>query len=191
LAPTKFINKNLHKKTLINNQIRSQKIRFIDETGKQVGIISLTEALEIAKERNLDLIQVTEKVEPPVCKLGDYGKYLYLKEKKEKSIQKQKNSELKGIRISFNISLYDMETRAQLAKNFLNKGNRVKIDLPLRGREKAHGDFAKEKVNKFLELLKESVPIKIEKELKREPRGFTIIISKNQHVETKNSQINH
>jgi translation initiation factor IF-3 len=168
----------LYKKILINNQIKAEKIRFIDEAGKQIGIISLKEALQIAKERNLDLIQVTEKIEPPVCKLGDYGKYSYLKDKKEKAIHKQKSSELKGIRISFNISLHDMEIRAKLAKNFLNKGDRVKVELPLRGREKALGDVAREKMNKFLEILKEFIPIKIEKELKREQRGFAIIILK-------------
>jgi translation initiation factor IF-3 len=176
---------------LVNNQIRAQKIRFIDETGKQMGIIPLTEALEIAKERNLDLIQVTEKVEPPVCKLGDYGKYSYLKEKKEKTTHKQKGGELKGIRISFNISSHDMETRIKLAKKFLDQGNRIRIELPLKGREKAHGDFAKEKINKFLENLKESMSIKIEKELKREPRGFTIIISKDQYAKIENQKINH
>jgi len=67
----------LLKKLLVNNQIRARELRLIDETGKQMGIISLEEALRIARERNLDLIQVTEKVTPTVCRLGDYGKYLY------------------------------------------------------------------------------------------------------------------
>ena len=168
----------MSKKPLVNNQIRAQQIRLIDETGKQLGIIPLLKALEISKERGLDLIQVTEKVEPPVCKLGDYGKHLYLEEKKERSSQKQKGGELKGIRLSFNISLHDLETRVGLAEKFLNKGNRVRVELPLRGREKAFGDLAKEKINKFLEILTKSFSVKIEKELKREARGLTIIISK-------------
>ncbi len=181
------------KRPLVNNRIRAQLVRLIDETGKQLGITSLREALQTAGERNLDLIQVTEKVEPPVCKLGDYGKYLYREEKKERLTHKRKSSELKGIRLTFNISLHDIETRANLTEKFLNKGDRVKIELPLRGREKALGEFAKEKMNKFLEILKKLVPIKIERELKREPRGLTMIISKtklDQHDEAKNSQIN-
>lgn len=176
----------MYTKTLANNQIRAEKIRFIDEKGQQMGIIPLKEALEIAKERGLDLIQVTEKVEPPVCKLGDYGKYLYLKEKKERAPQKNKGGELKGIRLTFNISSHDIETRIKLAEKFLKKGDRVCIELPLRGREKALGDIAKEKINKFLEILTKSISVKIEKELKREPRGFTIIISKDQYAKNEN-----
>ena len=174
-----------NKKPLVNNRIRAQQVRVIDETKKQLGVMSLLKALEIAKEHSLDLIQVTEKVEPPVCKLGDYGKYLYLEEKKERTIRKHKGSELKGIRLTFNISLHDMETRIKKAEKFLNKGERVRVELPLRGRQKALGDFAKEKMNKFLEILKNRIPIKIEKELKREPRGLTIIINKDQHAKIK------
>ena len=176
-----------NKKPLVNNQIRAQQIRLIDETKKQLGIISLSKALEIAKERSLDLIQVTEKVEPPVCKIGNYGKYLYQEEKKEKTTHKRKGGELKGIRLTFNISLHDLETRVNLAEKFLNKGSRVRIELPLRGREKALGNFAKEKMNKFLEVLKNIIPIKIERELKREPRGLTMIIARDQDAyKTKN-----
>jgi translation initiation factor IF-3 len=168
----------LIKKPLVNNQIRAPQVRVIDETGKQLGVISSEEALRIAQERNLDLIQVTEKVEPPVCKIGDYGKYLYQEEKKGKSAKKHKGGELKGIRLTFNISLHDLETRVRQAEKFLSKGDKVRIELPLRGRQKALGDFAKEKVGKFLEILKNTTPIKIERELKREGRGLTMIISK-------------
>jgi translation initiation factor IF-3 len=168
----------LIKKPLTNNQIRALQVRLIDETGKQLGVVPLEEAVRIARERNLDLIQVTEKVEPPVCKVGDYGKYLYQEEKKERGTRKHKGGELKGIRLSYNISQHDLETRANLAKKFLEKGDRVRIELPLRGREKAFQNFAKEKVEKFVEALRGIMPIKIERELKREPRGLTMIITK-------------
>lgn len=171
---------------MVNNQIRAPRIRVIDEAGKQLGVISSEEALRIARERNLDLIQVTERVEPPVCKIGDYGKYLYREEKKNKSAKKHKGGELKGIRLTFNISLHDLETRVHQAEKFLNKGDKVRVELPLRGRQKALGDFAKEKVGKFLEILKNTTPIKIERELKREGRGLTMIVSKEQHAEAKN-----
>ena len=168
----------MFKKLLINHQIRAREIRLIDEIGKQLGIISLEEALRISRERNLDLIQVTEKVEPPVCRLGNYGKYLYREEKKEKTAHKHKGGELKGIRLTFNISQHDLETRVRQTEKFLKRGDRVRIELPLRGRQKALQDFAKGKMEKFLEILKETTPIKIERELKREPRGFSMIISK-------------
>ena len=163
---------------MANNRIRAREVRLIDETEKQVGVISLEEALRIAEERNLDLIQVTERVEPPVCKLGDYGKYLYQEEKRERLTHKQKTGEIKGIRLGFNISSHDLETKVNLAEKFLKKGDRVRIELRLVGREKALPGFAREKMEKFIEILKSKLLIKTERELKREPRGFTMIISK-------------
>jgi len=167
----------LIKKPLVNNRIKASKVRLVDETGKQIGIISLTEALRISRERNLDLIQVTEKLEIPVCKLGDYGKYLYQLQKKERK-EFKKMGELKTVRLSFNISLHDMETKANQTKKFLEKGNKVRVELMLRGREKGFSDLGKEKVNQFLKILESLVKIKIEKELKKELRGLTIIIAK-------------
>ncbi len=166
------------RKLLVNNQIRAEKVRLIDEAGKQLGIVSFEQAARLAIEKKLDLIQVTGKVDPPVCRLGDYGKYLYREGKKEKSAHKQKGGELKGIRLTFNISQHDMETRLRQAEKFLKKGNRVRIELPLRGRQKALQSFAREKIEKFLEELENIFPIKSERELKKEPRGFSIIIIK-------------
>lgn len=168
----------MQRKPLVNNRIRADEVRLIDETGKQLGVLSLEKALQTARERSLDLIQVTEKVEPPVCKIMDYGKYLYQLKKKEKSAKHHHVSELKGIRLTFRISEHDLETRAHQAEKFLKKGNKVRIEMKLRGREKAHQDFATEKIKKFLETLEKSTPIKIERELKRQPRGLTMIISK-------------
>jgi len=166
----------LIKKPFINNQIRAIKVRLIDETEKQVGIVSLEEAIKMARERNLDLIQVTEKIDPPVCRIMEYGKYLYSLQKKEKGVKK--SSEIKGVRLGFNISLHDLEIKANLAENFLKKGDRVKIEMILRGREKRFSDLAKEKIKQFVEILGKKIPIKIEKELKKELRGFTMIVSK-------------
>lgn len=152
-------------------------MRVIDENGKQIGILNLEEALRIARERNLDLVQVTEKVEPPVCKIIDYGKYLYLKEKRERKLGKKIGGQLKQIRLSFAISLHDLEIKAKIAEKFLKKGDKVKIEMPLRGREKTLVDFARGKINKFLEILEKLCPIEVERELKKEPRGLTMIIS--------------
>ena len=87
----------LIKKPLINNRIRAYKVRVVDETGKQLGILPLQEALQISSERNLDLVQVTDKVEPPVCKITDYGKYLYSLQKKERETKTKGIIEIKGI----------------------------------------------------------------------------------------------
>lgn len=138
----------------------------------------LTEALKMAMERNMDLIQVTEKVEPPVCKIEDYGKYLYREEKRNRSVKKPKGGEMKGIRLTYNISLHDLETRAHQAEKFLNEGDVLRVELALRGREKAMQNYAREKLDKFIEMLGAITPIKIEKQAKREARGLTMIISK-------------
>ncbi len=168
----------MQRKPLVNNRIRAREVRLIDETGKQLGVLALEKALQITRERDLDLIQVTEKVEPPVCKIMDYGKYLYQLKKKERSAKHHKGGELKGIRLTFGISEHDLETRTKQAEKFLKTGNRVRIEMKLRGRQKALQGFAREKIRKFLEILEKTIPIKIERELKRQPRGLTMIISK-------------
>jgi len=165
----------LFHKPPVNNQIRASQVRLIDENDRQVGVVSLKEALEMAYGKNLDLVQVTDKAVPPVVKITNYGKYLYNLQKKEKNVR---TSEVKGIRLTYNISPHDMETRAAQAKKFLEKGDKVKIELRLRGREKAFGDLSKDKVNQFLEILGKLIPHKIDKELKREMGGFNMIISK-------------
>lgn len=170
---------HLIKRPLLNNQIRADKIRLIDDAENQVGIVPLQDALQMARERHLDLIQITEKAEPPVCKLMDYGKYLYWLQKKEKAGSAgRKGGEVKGIRLTFNISPHDMETRAKLAEKFLKEGNRIRIEMVLRGREKGMADFATGKISQFLEILGKIAPIKIERELKREMKGFSMLISK-------------
>jgi translation initiation factor IF-3 len=166
------------KKILINNQIRASQVRLVDETGKNLGVVSLDEALKIAKERNLDLIQVTEKIDPPVCKLGDYGKYIYSLQKKERGEKSKKIGEVKTLRLGVSISTHDLETKAHLAEKFLNKGNKVKIELMLKGREEAFPLLAKEKIKQFLEIIEKTIPIKVENELKKVGRNFIIIISK-------------
>lgn len=165
-------------KILINNFIRSKEVRVISETGEQLGVMNIFDAIDLAKSKGLDLIQVTEKVEPPVCRIANYGKYLYQQQKKEKKIQKPRGGELKEIRLTYNISPHDIEIRAKQAEKFLKEGDKVKIGLVLRGREKAMGNFAKDKIQLFLETMNSLIPIKIERELKREPKGFTMIISK-------------
>ncbi len=139
--------------------------------------MDLYQAIKIAQEHNLDLIQVTDKLIPPVCKIADYGKYLYQQQKKEKS-SKPKGGEIKGIRLTFGISDHDLEIKAHLAEKFLKKGDIVKIEMRLKGREKALRGFAEEKIKKFIELLEKLIPIKIGGELKKEFQGLTMIISK-------------
>lgn len=168
----------LNRKPLVNNQIRAAEVRLIDENDKQLGIVPLEEAFRITQEKELDIVQVTEKVVPPVCKICDYGKYLYREEKKGRKGKKQKTGQLKGIRLSFNISSHDLETKARQTAKFLGQGNKVRVELKMRGREKALESFARQKIEKFLEIVGQSTPYKMERPLKKEPRGLAMIISK-------------
>ena len=166
-------------KVLINNFIQAKEVRVIDEAGQQLGIMNIFDAIDLAKSRGLDLIQVTEKVVPPICKIADHGKYLYSMQKKERKIKaNSKESKLKEVQIGFKTSSHDIEVKAKQAEKFLKDGDKVKVQMVLKGREKAMGDFAKKKVELFLETINTLLPIKTERELKREPRGFTMIISK-------------
>lgn len=166
-------------KVKVNNFIQAKEVRVIDETGKQLGIMNIFQAIDLAKSKGLDLIQVTEKVDPPICKIGDHGKYLYSMQKKERKMKANtKESKLKEIQVGFNTSPHDIEVKAKQAEKFLQDGDKVKVGMYLRGREKAMGDFAKKKVQLFLDTLNTLIPIKTERELKREPKGFTVIISK-------------
>ncbi|MDD5569428.1 MAG: translation initiation factor IF-3 [Candidatus Pacebacteria bacterium] len=166
-------------KPLINNQIRAKEVRLIAENGEQLGVIATDKALQMARDKGLDLIQVTEKVEPPVTKIGDYGKYLYSLQKKErKASGGTKGGEVKIIRLTVNISDNDIETRAAAAEKFLKKGDKVKVDLRLKGRQNALAKVGEEKIQKFLESVGKKIEIKIEKEVKKEMKSSSMIISK-------------
>jgi translation initiation factor IF-3 len=169
-------------KPYINNYIRAKEVRVIDETGKQLGVLNIFEAIELAKSKGLDLIQVTEKVEPPVCRIMEYGKYLYHLQKKEKDAKHHKAGEVKGIRLTFGISDHDLDVRAHQAEKFLKEGNNIRLEMVLRGREKALTNFAREKINKFLDMLRKLIPIKIESQIKREFRGLTMIVSHDKSI---------
>lgn len=168
----------LVKQTYINKQIRATEVRLIDETGTQAGVVPLAEALMRAQAVGLDLIQVTEKVDPPVTRIADYGKYLYSQGKKEREAKKHTGGDLKEIRLTFNISDHDLETRVKQAEKFLKRGDNIRINLRLRGRQKALLDHAREKILKFTEQLTILIPIRTERDMKLEPRGLTMVITK-------------
>jgi len=141
-------------------------------------VVPLEEALLKAQDAGLDLIQVTEKVEPPVVKIADYGKYLYQQGKKEREVKKKSGGDLKEIRLTFNISDHDLQTRVLQAAKFLKRGDNVRINLRLRGRQKALLNHAREKILKFMEQLNALIPIRTERDMKLEPRGLTMVITK-------------
>lgn len=163
------------KQNRVNNQIRASQVRVIDENGKQLGVMITSQALALAYQRHLDLIEVAAKVSPPVCKIVDLGKFLYQKEKQARG-HKPKRVEVKEIRLSFNIAKHDLEMKAVQAQKFLAKGDRAKIQIILRGREKAFASLAKKKLEEFLKTL--TIPFNLDQPILKEPRGFSLVISK-------------
>lgn len=134
------------------------------------------DALKLAQEQGLDLIEIAPTVKPPVCRIMDFGKFKYEREKGEREHgKKQKEVEVKGIRIGFTTGKHDLELRVRQAQKFLAEGDKVRIDMRLTGREKAHGPLAFKKFNEFLEMIGD---ISIESPPKRFPQGFIAVISK-------------
>lgn len=154
--PLFFLEVNNIKDLMINEEIRSSKVRLIDDEGEQIGVIPIKEALKMAEDKHLDLVNVAPNAKPPVCKILDYGKYKYDALKKEKEAKKnQKVINVKEIRLSPNIEKHDLEVKANQASKFLSNENRVKVSVRFRGRELGHKDLGKEVLDKFYELTKD------------------------------------
>lgn len=135
-----FIKKNI----AINNQIKANKVRLIDVNGEQIGVVSKKEALEKAELKNLDLIEISSQ-EIPVCKIGDFGKYKFELNKKEKENKKKQTVvSLKEVQFSANIGEHDFKTKTKRIEEFLLKGSKVKISLRYKGREITHPEIGKE-----------------------------------------------
>ncbi len=166
------------KRLRINNQIKAVEVQVIDEGGKQLGVMKTFDALKLARERELDLAEVGPNVQPPIAKIMDYGKYIYRKERQEKkSGPKQKEQERKTVRVGFKTGTHDLEFKAKQIEGFLNEGHIVKIELTLRGREKALAHLGKEKLNNFIKQI--TGEFTVQDNVKRSPFGWTTTIKKN------------
>ena len=141
----------------MNERIRAREIRVIGEDGEQFGILTVSEALALAAEKNLDLVEISPNATPPVCKIMDYGKFKYEKTKKEKeNKKKQKNVVIKEIRIKPHIDEHDKETKISQIKKFIEKEYKVKISLRLSGREKLHAESAVKILDDFANSFEET-----------------------------------
>jgi len=168
------------RKPRINNQIKTPELRVIGPEGENFGVLTLSDALNKASESGLDLIEISPTAQPPVAKIMDLGKYLYQQQKKQKEAAKKAHEvEIKGIQIGIGTSVHDLEMRAKKIDDFLKEGNRVKIDMTLRGREKyLDKNFLDERLRRILHLVSEKY--KIADGPKKGPRGLYMIIEKTQ-----------
>ncbi|MEF9991184.1 MAG: translation initiation factor IF-3 [Romboutsia sp.] len=140
----------------MNEQIRDKELRVISETGEQLGIMSSKEAQALANSKNLDLVKISPNANPPVCKIMDFGKFKYEQSRKEKEAKKnQKIVTIKEVRLRPGIEENDLNTKANNAIRFLQKGDKVKVELRFRGRELGHKDLGKVVMLKFIDIVKE------------------------------------
>lgn len=161
---------------MINEQIRDKEVRLIGEDGEQLGVMPARDALQMAKDAELDLVKIAPTAKPPVCKIIDYGKYRYELARKEKEAKKkQKVIEIKEVRLSPNIDENDLNTKMNNARKFLEKGNKVKVTLRFRGREMAHMSKTKYILDDFAEKLADIAAV--DKPAKVEGRSIVLFLS--------------
>ena len=160
----------------INEEIRDKELRVIDSDGTQLGIMGLDEAMKLAFEKKLDLVNIAPTAKPPVCKILDYGKYRYELQKKEKEAKKkQKITQVKEIRLSTYIEEHDLVVKAHNAAKFLKEGDKVKVSLRFKGREKDYASKGQAVMAKFVEVISE-VGV-VEKKPEFEGRSLIMILA--------------
>ena len=162
----------------INKQIRAAELRVIDAEGENLGVMSLADALALAEQKGVDLIEITPQANPPIAKLMDFGKYQYEQKKKlQKAKTGAKPSETKNIQIKIGTGENDLELKAKTASKWLKEGHRVKVELFLRGRAKGMQDaFLKERLERVLHFVTEQY--KIAEPHKRSPKGLAVVIER-------------
>ncbi|HIU25833.1 MAG TPA: translation initiation factor IF-3 [Candidatus Copromorpha excrementigallinarum] len=161
---------------MINEEIRAKELRVIDTDGNQLGIMSRSKALELSEEKKLDLVCIAPKANPPVCKILDYGKYKYELQKKEKEAKKkQKTTQVKEIRLSTFIEDHDIMVKAKTGSKFLKDGDKLKVSLRFRGREKDYVARGMEVMDKFAEAVSDVGSV--DKKPNFEGRSLTMILT--------------
>ncbi len=162
----------------INHHIRAKELRVITETGENLGVLPLSEALAKAQAVGLDLIEISPLAVPPIAKIMDYGKFQYQQNKKQKEAKARTHTtETKSLQVKIGTSEHDLELKAKNASKWLKEGHRVKVDLFLTGRSKFTGmDFKKERLERILNLISEEY--RVSGEPIKSPKGLTIILER-------------
>ncbi|PLX28862.1 translation initiation factor IF-3 [Candidatus Parcubacteria bacterium] len=162
-----------------NNEIQAEELLVLDGEGRSLGEMSKRDALDAALEQELDLVEINPKANPPVAKLINFTEFKYQKEKEaHKQKAHSRTSETKGVRLSVRIGKGDLEMKLKQAEKFLNRGDKVKIELQMKGRENARPDLAKEVVKDFAADIAKDIDIKFEQEVEKQGRKVTAVIVK-------------
>ena len=168
--------RTISKELRVNDEIRAREIRLIGVDGEQLGVMHPKDALKIALERELDLVEIAPNGKPPVCRIMDYGKYKYEQSKRERENKKnQKVITIKEVKLRPNIEDHDFYTKVRNAAKFLEAGSKVKVTIMFRGREITHAENGKELCNRVAEELGDIC--KVEKPAKVEGRNMTMMLT--------------
>jgi translation initiation factor IF-3 len=160
----------------VNREIRAPKVRVIDQTGEQVGVMTIKEALQKAEELGIDLVEIVPEANPPVCKIIDYGKYRYDQTKREKESKKASHQiKVKEIKFKPNINEHDLQTKLRHVRDFLAKGNKVKVSCVFRGREMVHTQIGEKLVQKVIDDLEDIATV--ESPMKLFGRMLTVVLA--------------
>lgn len=169
----------ISKEMRINEEIKAKEIRLIGPEGEQIGIFNAKEALRMALEKELDLVEISPNAKPPVCRIMDYGKYRYEQSKRDKETKKkQKIIAVKEVKIRPNIEDHDLNVKTKNAIKFLTEGDKVKVTLMFRGREMAHAELGKQLMNRVAEMTGEVA--NVERHPKVEGRNMIMILTPKQ-----------
>lgn len=161
---------------MINEEIRDREVRVIDQNGGQLGVMPVRAALELAEEKQLDLVKIAPTAKPPVCKIMDYGKYRFEQAKREREIRKnQKVIEIKEVRLSATIEDHDVDVKYKAAVKFLKDGNKVKVSIRFRGRQISHSEIGVDVMKDFAERCKDIAVV--ERAPLTEGRNMTMVLA--------------
>ena len=163
----------------VNEHIHAPQVRVIDRNGANIGVLTLADALRLASEQELDLVEINPKANPPVTELIEFSHFKY---QREKEARKQKInahvSDTKGIRLSIRIGDHDLETRRVQAEKFLERGDKVRAEIILRGREHTQTHLGFDVIKKFFTLLEKTIPLRIDQEITKQGNKITGIVAK-------------
>ena len=160
----------------INEEIRIKEVRVTDANGEQLGIMATRDALRLAEDQHLDLVEVAPKARPPVCRIMDFGKYRYEQQKREKEAKKkQKVITIKEVKLRPNIEQHDFDVKLKNASRFVEEGNKVKITIMFRGRELSHPELGNALLDRAVETLGDTVTV--ERAAKLEGKNMTMVVS--------------
>jgi translation initiation factor IF-3 len=169
----------------INEEIRIREVRVTGATGEQLGIMLTRDALRLAEEQHLDLVEVAPKARPPVCRIMDFGKYRYEQQKRDKEARKkQKVVTIKEVKLRPNIEQHDFDVKLKNAQRFIEEGNKVKVTVMFRGRELSHPELGNVILDKMAAALGDTV--NVERTAKLEGKNMTMILSPKAQKAKKN-----